>query len=74
MKLRCFWLAAVLFAVVTGWFVQDGDDAPHVTPGVAHHGQFAARFSPRPPGATHDGARAAGIGSVRELRPVDLGR
>ena len=69
-------IAALLFALLTTavWFV-----VPKVSPPARTHGEFASRFQPDASLAAHsavkvDQERRASIGSVKQLRPVEIAR
>lgn len=69
-------LAAVVFAAAAAGVVVV-IQAHQVGNGRPGHGDFSTRFQPTIPApsvAQLDRQRQAGIGSIRELRPVDLTR
>lgn len=63
--------AAIVVAVVSVSVVVIDHDSK---PAAVQHGNFSERFQPVPPASsTKDRERLASIGSIRDLRPVDLG-
>ena len=68
MKSRLLVVAvAVLAAVASVLFVlADRSASP-----VVEHGDFSTRFQPSTPSGSTDRERLAGVGSIKELRPVE---
>jgi len=71
MKTRTYVLAAGVVAVISAIvLVMVGGREPPAP--KVEHGNFSERFQPVPPQASKDAERLAGIGSIRDLRPVQL--
>jgi len=69
MNSRLFALAvAVLAGVAFALFVLAERSA---SPAV-EHGDFSTRFQPSAPNLSTDRERLAGVGSIKDLRPVDI--
>ena len=68
MNSRLFILAIALLAVVA--FVLFVLTERSASPAV-DHGDFSTRFQPSPPSVSTDRERLAGLGSIKDLRPVD---
>ena len=69
MNSRLFVLAVVALAVVA--FVLFVLARRSASP-AAEHGDFPSRFQPSGPSVPTDRERLAGVGSIKDLRPVDI--
>ena len=69
MNSRLFVLAAAVLAVVA--FVLLVLAGRTASP-VAEHGDFSSRFQPSAPSVSTDRERLAGVGSIKDLRPVAI--